>query len=189
MNATLAQPRKATAATATSTARLSPGVRKLLLTAHVILSVGWFGVVAASLVLALSAATMEDPATTRATYLAFDRVIDVLVLPPPASFSVASILTGLVLALGTKWGLFQHWWIVAKLVLSTATLLTGMLYVGAWIQQAAAIPSAAEARALLIYASVAHLLMLGAATIISTYKPWGRIRPMRRPGDEGATPV
>ena len=189
MNATLAQPRKTTAATAASAARLSPGVRKLLLTAHVILSVGWFGVVAASLVLALSAATMEDPAATRATYLALDRVIDVLVLPPPASLSVAAMLTGLILALGTKWGLFRYWWIVAKLVLSAATLLTGMLYVRAWLQQAAAIPTPAEARALLIYASVAHLLMLGAATIISVYKPWGRIGPTPPAGEERATPV
>jgi hypothetical protein len=162
-------------------ARLSPGARKLLLAAHVSLSVGWFGVVAATLVLALSAAGTSEPASARAAYLALARVLDVLVLPPPASFSLAAILTGLVLALGTKWGLFQHWWIAVKLVLSVAVLLTGLRFVQTWVQQAAASPPSAEARALLIAASLAHLLMLGAATVISIYKPWGPIR-RTRPG-------
>jgi hypothetical protein len=149
------------------------------------LSVGWFGVVAATLVLALSAAGTGEPAAARASYLALARVLDVLVLPPQASLSVAAILTGLVLALGTRWGLFQHWWIVVKLVLSAAVLLTGLRFVQAWAQQAAASSPTAETRTLLIAASLAHLIMLGAATVISIYKPWGRIR-LTRPGPESS---
>jgi hypothetical protein len=176
------QTRQRSAAKRETTARaagLSPAVRKLILAAHLMLSVGWFGVVAATLVLALAAASANDPAAARASYLALAGVLDVLVLPPPASFSVAAILTGLVLALGTRWGLFQHWWIVVKLVLSVAVLLTGLRFVQAWVQQAAASPPSIEARGLLIAASLAHLIMLGAATVISIYKPWGRIRPAR----------
>ena len=116
----------------------------------------------------------SDPATAQATYFALDRVLDVLVLPPQASFSVAAILTGLVLAGGTRWGLFQHWWVVVKLGLSLAVLLTGLRFVDAWVQQASASPPAAEARGLLIYASSAHLLMLGAAILglVASFAGW-----------------
>jgi hypothetical protein len=188
MSEALVQRRQRSAAqpeTTARAARLSPSARKLLLTAHVSLSVGWFGVVAAMLVLALSAAGASNPASAQAFSLALARVLDILILPPPASLSVAAILTGLALALGTRWGLFHHWWIVAKLVLSAAVLLTGLRFVQAWAQQAAASPPTAEARTLLIAASLAHLIMLGAATVISIYKPWGRIR-RTRPGPESS---
>ena len=40
--------------------RLTPRTRKLVLAAHVIVSVGWLGIVAAMLVLAITAATTQD---------------------------------------------------------------------------------------------------------------------------------
>jgi hypothetical protein len=43
--------------------RLSPRMRKVLLAAHVMTSVGWLGVVLAKLVLALAAATAAAPET------------------------------------------------------------------------------------------------------------------------------
>jgi hypothetical protein len=177
MSVTVPRARRSIARTAESApvARLSPGLRKLILVAHVILSVGWLGVVAATLVLALAAGA-GDPSAARATYLALDRVLAILVLPPPASFSVAAILTGLILSLGTKWGLFRYWWIVAKLAISIAVLLTGIAFVGAWVRRAITTGPAPETGTLLVSASIAHLVMLGAATVLSIYKPWGRIR-------------
>jgi hypothetical protein len=90
-----------------------------------------------------------------------------------------------ILSVGTAWGLFQHYWIVAKLALTVAVIVTGVRFVGAWVEQAVATGPGPVATPL-IYASLAHLLMLGAATVISIYKPWGRIRPGRpapaRPG-------
>jgi hypothetical protein len=162
--------------------RLSPRVRKLLVAGHVILSVGWLGVVAATLVLALTAAGESEPAVARSAYLLMDRVLEVLVLPPPASFSVAAMLTGGVLALGTKWGLFRHYWIVVKLALTMAVLASGFAFVDVGLRQAVASPAEASPM-LLVGASAAHLAMLGAATIISVFKPWGEIRRSRSRGD------
>lgn len=172
--------------------RLSPRLRKLVLVAHIIVSVGWFGIVVTMLVLSIAAATAQDIEMSEAAYVLIDGVSDTLVVPPPASFSIAALLTGIVLSLGTKWGLLKHYWILAKLLLTLAIILSGIFLVDRWIQQALAVAGestastvatsadAGSAPMLLIYASVAHLLMLGAATVISVYKPWGVTRRGRR---------
>jgi hypothetical protein len=166
--------------------RLSPDLRKIVLATHVLVAVGWFGVVVAKLVLEITAATTRDQEIPRAAYL-FMEVFDRAIFPPAA---LGTLLTGITLSVGSAWGLFKHYWIVAKLVLTVAVIVTGVLFVGAWVEQAIAAASAPAADAvsisdvgpsslLLISAAVAHLLMLGAATVISVYKPWGRIRPDR----------
>ena len=42
--------------------------------------------------------------------------------------SVASLVTGLVQALGTKWGLLRHHWVVVKLGISVLTTVVLLLY-------------------------------------------------------------
>ena len=150
--------------------RLSPGLRKLVLAAHVLVAGGWFGVVVAKLVLELAAATAQAAEIPRAAYL-FMGLIDRALFPPMA---LGTLLTGVVLAVGTAWGLFRHYWIMAKLVLTVAVIVTGVVFVGAWLEEARAAASG-PAAVRLVYASLAHLLMLGAATVISIYKPLGRI--------------
>jgi hypothetical protein len=163
--------------------RLSPRLRKLVLAAHVLVAVGWLGVVVAKLVLEITAAMSPDREIHGAAYVfmgAFDRA-----LFPPAV--IATLLTGIILSVGTPWGLFKHYWIVAKLILTVAVVVTGVVFVGAWVEQAIAAGSGPVSPPL-IYAALAHVLMLGAATVISVYKPWGRIRPDRhdtaRRGDQ-----
>ena len=150
-----------------------------MLAAHVVVSVGWLGVVAAMLVLEIAAATAQEAGTAESAYALIGDVSSTLVAPPPASFSIAALLTGIVLSLGTRWGLFEHYWILAKLLLTLAVIFSGIFLVDRWIQQASARPEG-PASMLLIYTSVAHLLMLGAATVISVYKPWGKTKRGRR---------
>ena len=166
--------------------RLSPQLRRLVLAAHVLVAGGWFGIVVAKLVLEVTAATTRDQEIPRAAYMLI-QVLDRAMFPPVA---VGTLLTGVILSVGTAWGLFQHYWIVAKLALTVGVILSGVLFVGAWVQQAIATASGpaadtvarsdvGSAPLLLICTAVAHLFMLGAATVISVYKPWGRIRPDR----------
>jgi hypothetical protein len=75
---------------------------------------------------------------------------------------------------------------VVKLAISVAVLLSGMAFVQAWIVQAAT--GSAAAHGLHVQASVAHLAMLGATTMISVYKPWGRIRRERTEPRPEVTP-
>lgn len=154
--------------------RLSTGHRKLALSAHVVISVGLFGIYAAMLMLAIAGATTADPETSRAAY----RAMGLLKGAVPLG-AVGVVVTGVVLSLGTSWGLFQHLWVVAKLVLTVAALPISILLVFPSIQQAIAVHDPGPAAPSLLAASGAIVLMLGAATVIAVYKPWGTITRAR----------
>ncbi len=47
---------------------MTPRLRKLVLIAHITFSVGWFGAVAAFLVLVITGLTSRDPQMVRAAY-------------------------------------------------------------------------------------------------------------------------
>jgi hypothetical protein len=98
------------------------GIRKLGLTAHVVVSVGRLGAVAGFLALAIVGLSSWDAQRVRAAYLALEPLTWIVVVP----FCLASLLTGIVQSLGTKWGLFRHYWVLLKLlvtVLATIVLL------------------------------------------------------------------
>lgn len=94
----------------------SPGLRRLVLTAHITTSVGWLGAVVAYLALDVIATVGQDVTNVRAAYLFFGMEMLILyIIVPPA---LASVLIGIVNALSSPWGLFQHYWIVVKFVLT-----------------------------------------------------------------------
>src|SRR5260370_374466 len=99
---------------------MTPGLRKFALTAHVITSVGWFGAVAAFLALSIAGMTSQDAQLVRAAYLVMGLTTWFIIVP----LALASLLTGVVSSLGTKWGLFRYYWIVVKLLITIlATLI------------------------------------------------------------------
>lgn len=89
-------------------------MRKLTLSIHLAVSVAWIGAVAAYLALDISAAVSQDPQTLRTAYLGMDLVVRSVVVP----LAVASLITGLVISLGTRWGLFRHYWVLISLLLT-----------------------------------------------------------------------
>ncbi|MGH2356056.1 MAG: hypothetical protein ACRDJN_30990, partial [Chloroflexota bacterium] len=153
---------------------------KLLLTMHIMVSVGWLGVVFAKVTLGLAAITTSAPNVAAALYVATESLN--VAFPPLA---IGTLVTGVLLSLGTRWGLFQHYWVATKLAL-TVGVITTAVQLGGRLQEAISAPSepavdggtilgiAAAPVALLLSLSVAHLLMLGAAAVVSVYKPWGK---------------
>src|SRR5579863_8142260 len=108
---------------------LSPGARKLMLTAHLTTSVGWLGAVATFLVLAGTALSTTDSHIADAADLLMDVVAWWVLIP----FCFSSLLTGILSALGTPWGLFQHYWVFVKLIitiLSTVVLVAHLKPIG-----------------------------------------------------------
>jgi hypothetical protein len=93
--------------------RASPRVYRLLLTMHIIVSVGWLGIVFAKLVLGLRAMTSNAPGVSDALYLSMGVVN--IAFPPAA---IGTLVTGVLLSMDTKWGLLQHYWVATKLALS-----------------------------------------------------------------------
>lgn len=93
---------------------MTPLLRKMALTAHVTASVGWLGAVAAFLPLAIAGVTSQDPQTVRGAYLGMELTTSFVIVP----LALASLLTGIVSSLGTRWGLFRYYWVVIKLVIT-----------------------------------------------------------------------
>ena len=162
---------------------MTPRVRKLALTTHVTSSVGWLGAVAAFLALAIAGLTSQDAQMVRAAYLAMHMTTWFVIVP----LSFAALLTGLVQSLGTSWGLFRHYWVVAKLgltVLATVILLVHTQPIGRVAAVAAeTLLSGTDLRQLriqLVADAGAALLALLVATTLSVYKPWGLTNYGRR---------
>jgi hypothetical protein len=87
-----------------------------MLTAHITFSVGWLGAVAVFLALAVTGLTSHEAPLVRSAYLAMG--LSGWFVLVPSSF--AAVLTGVVQAVGTPWGLFKHYWVVVKLLLTVA---------------------------------------------------------------------
>ncbi|MGH8930620.1 MAG: DUF2269 domain-containing protein [Egibacteraceae bacterium] len=150
--------------------RLPARVRTFVRAAHVTAAAGWLGLVVAMVVLGVSAATTGEATLVAAAY-GFMAQIGGTVIP---GFAVATLLTGVVLSVATPWGLIRHYWVVVKIVLTIAVIVTGVRLTGRWVEQALA--GGGPAGWLLVAGSAVHLLMLGAATVISVDKPWGKTR-------------
>lgn len=158
---------------------ITPGLRKLVLTTHVTCSVGWFGAVAAFLALAIAGLSHPEAQMVRAAYLAMDLIGWFVVVP----LSFASLITGLVQAFGTPWGLFRHYWVLIKFLLAvfaTVVLLVHMQPTGRIADAAVAgVLSASdlhELRIQLVADAGAALLVLLVATTLAVYKPRGMTR-------------
>jgi len=155
---------------------MTPPVRKFALTAHVTSSVGWLGAVAAFLALAVAGLTSQDPQVVRAAYLAMELTAWFVIVP----LSLASLVTGLVQSLGTTWGLFRHYWVLIKLVmtiLATLALLVHMRPIS-YMARVAATTTIARAdhrgvRVQLVATAGAALLVLLVATTLGVFKPRG----------------
>jgi hypothetical protein len=93
---------------------MTPRLRKFALAAHLTFSVGWIGAAAGYIALDVAAATRQDAQTLRACYLAMELIVWYVIVP----LALASLLSGLVMSLGTKWGLFRHYWVLISLLLT-----------------------------------------------------------------------
>jgi hypothetical protein len=151
-----------------------PTVRKAVLTAHVVTSVGWLGAVVAYLVLDLTAVTSGDPDVSRAAFVAMELVVVSAVVP----LALASLVIGVVNALGTSWGLFRHWWVVVKLLLTSVATVVLLLQVPGIRSMAEAARSGTDPGDLpgTLAHSIGGLLVLVLVAVLSTYKPRGLTR-------------
>jgi hypothetical protein len=155
---------------------MSPQLRKAALTVHVLSSVGWLGAVVTFLALAIAGLNSPHPQLVRAAYLGMDLIGWAVIFP----LSLASLLSGIIQALGTVWGLFRHYWVLFKLVLTTlatALLLLHLQPVG-WVADRASTMDLAPTdmaglRVQLVGDAAAAVVVLLVATVLSIYKPRG----------------
>ncbi len=158
---------------------MTPRLSKAVLTSHITFSIGWLGAVAVFLVLAITGLTSQDILLVRSSLIAMELSAWFVIVP----FCLTSLFTGVIQAVGTKWGLFKHYWIVVKLFLTVASTILLLLHMQpiSYLSGVAANPSfsnlqhSAQLIDLITKAGAAILVLL-AITTISIYKPWGRIQ-------------
>jgi hypothetical protein len=157
---------------------MTPSLRKFALTAHIISSVGWLGAVAAYIALDVAVVTSQHAQTLRAAYIAMELITWRALVP----LALTSLLTGLVMSLGTPWGLFRHYWVLFKLlltILATVVLLkhTEVINYKAGV---AADPTTSIGDLSALGGSLLHsvggLVVLLLIMILSVYKPRGITR-------------
>lgn len=150
--------------------RISPSLRRALLTTHIVASVGLLGECAALLAVSVRAAATSDPALAASSYELMSMFS--LLFGIPLSF--ASLGTGIALGFATKWGVVRHRWVAAKLALIASVILVGALVIG---PSEAAMVDGDGGREVVLVAAVAYdVLALGLATGLSVYKPRGRLK-------------
>lgn len=153
---------------------MAPGLRKFALAAHLTFSVGWIGAVVAYLALGVSAVTTQDPPMVRAAWIAMELIGWNVIVP----LALAALPTGLVMSLGSPWGLFRHYWVLISFVLtllSTVVLLEHMPTVSSITDVVREADDADLAGGLggdLFHPGVGLLVLLF-ITVLNLYKPRG----------------
>lgn len=153
---------------------LPPRLRKVALTVHITVSVGWLGAVVAFLALAVVGLTSQDEQTVRGAYLVMEPAAWFVLVP----LAFASLLTGIVSSLGSTWGLFRHYWVLFKLLITVLATIVLLIYMETFRVMAgvAADPSAdldvVRTVSPGLHAALALLALL-LATTLGKYKPRG----------------
>ena len=152
---------------------MTPTVRKLVLTMHLLSSVGWIGAVIAYLALGISATTSLDAEKVRSAWIAMELTGWFVIVP----LAVAALFTGLVMSLGTSWGLIRHYWVVISLALTTLSTVILLLHMPTVSALAEAARMADGDHLGMLGSDLFHagggLLVLLVVLVLNVYKPQG----------------
>jgi hypothetical protein len=152
---------------------LSASARKLVLVIHIAVAVGLLGDSAGYLAVSIRMATTADQALADASL----QILEMFSLTFGIPLSFASLITGLTLGLGTRWGVFRYPWVVTKLALIVSVILVGSFVLSTGMSRVLTGDDGGEA--LLIAGAAYDVVALAAATTLSVYKP-GRRDFLRR---------
>lgn len=168
--------------------RLGRGWRKTTLVVHILSAAAWIGIDVIVAVLVLTGWFSDDVAVRS---LAYQSLATFVVWPMLVS-ALLSLGTGVLLGLGTKWGLLRYWWVTVKLVLNLVlcslivlVLQPGMGEVGTYGQDLVTGSPDPATVSMLFFPPAVSLTALVVATVLAVFKPWGRTRSR---GDASAAP-
>ncbi|MBP2471738.1 putative membrane protein [Crossiella equi] len=152
--------------------------RKAVLVAHLVAAGAWLGLDVVLAVLVFTAAGTADAQLAAVCYQALE-----LLVWPMLSLAVLCLVSGVVLGLGTKYGLVRYWWVAIKLVLNVGLLTliavllrTGVAEAAEYGRQLAAGAVALRGPGDMVFPPVVSTTALLVATVLSVYKPGGRVR-------------
>lgn len=162
--------------------KLGARTRKGVLVVHIASTGAWLGIDVAMAVVIFTAVFTDDTNTRALCY----QVLELFAVWPLFTAGIVCLASGVVLGLGSKYGLVRYWWVATKLALNL--LLTGLVLValrpglsglGELGRQLAAGHSVTASIGNMIYPPIVSPAALLIAMVLAVFKPWGRIR--RRP--------
>ncbi|MFG2248284.1 hypothetical protein [Spirillospora sp. NPDC048823] len=165
--------------------RLGKKWRKATLIVHIVSAGAWIGI---DVMVAVLVLTGRFGTTDAVRGLAYEALATFVVWPMLTS-GLVCLVTGIVLGLGTRWGLLRYWWVAVKLalnltlcVLILVVLRPGMDEVGEYGRSlGTGVPEPLDVSGLFFPPAVS-LTTLTLATVLAVAKPWGRIRVARKGG-------
>lgn len=170
---------------------MPPAVRRAALSVHILCSVGWIGSAGAYLALGVAAETSRQVQTVRAAWIAMELTGWYVIVP----LAVLAFLTGLVMSVGTPWGLLRHYWVLIALVLTAISLAVLLLHMPEVTATAQLARTATDPVAVTLGGDVVPpaggLMILVVVAVLNVYKPRGLTgygRPNQKRRDTGPNP-
>lgn len=159
---------------------MAAGLRRAALAMHLITSVGWIGAAGAYLAAGVAARVSDRVPTVRAAWIAMELIGWLVIVP----LGCLAFLTGVVMSVGTRWGLIRHYWVLIALVLTSLALVVLILHMPS-VSAGAAVARTGDDRAVLqLGGDIAHpalgLVVLVVVAVLNLYKPRGLTRYGRR---------
>ncbi len=164
--------------------RLGARTRKGVLVVHIVSAGAWIGIDVVMAVFVFTALGTEDDSIKALCY----RALELFAVWPLLTAGLVCLASGVVLGLGTKYGLVRYWWVAIKLVLNivlTALVLValrpGVIEAAEQGRRFAAGEAASLAVGDLIFPPIVSPTALLIAFVLAVFKPWGRIRKRPAP--------
>ena len=163
-------------------ARLGRRARRAVLTVHILGAGAWIGIDVVLGVLVFTALLTSSTATEALCYQA----LELFAVWPLLTAGLLTLASGIVLGLGTKYGLVRYRWVAVKLVINVVlvtlvafALRPGLAEAAAYGEALAAGGSGASDVGGLVFPPLVSGVALVTATVLSVFKPWGRLRRTR----------
>jgi hypothetical protein len=165
--------------------RLGARGRKLTLLVHIASAGAWLGIDVVMGVLVFTAVLNDDAGTKALCY----RALELFAVWPLLTAGLVCLASGILLGLGSKYGLVRYWWVATKLalnlVLSSLVLVAlrpGVIEMAEAGRRSEAGEPASLAAGTLVFPPIVSTTALLVAMVLSIFKPWGRLR--RGPRDD-----
>jgi len=165
------------------TVRVTASQRKTLLLLHIAAGGVWLGLDVVVAVLVFTARGTSDPGTSAFCF----RALELVAIWPMAVSALVSLVTGVLLGLGTKYGLLRYWWVLVKLVMNIVLFTLVVVLLRPGLHEAAdygrrvadGLPASFDS-ASLMFPPIVSTSALVFAMVLSVFKPWGRTRKVTR---------
>jgi uncharacterized membrane protein len=153
-------------------------MRRFVLLTHIISSVSWIGVDLVMGVLSFRGLTTDDPQTLATAYGG----LALFCVPLLLTLGLLTLTTGVVLGLGTRFGLLRYWWVVTKLVITVSFCVLVLVALQPTLADAATqtaqidgtLPARlTDVRRNMIFPPIVSTSALLFASWLAVYKPWG----------------